>query len=396
MTSSEIYFDPFDLDIKTNPYDLYRRLRDEAPLYYNDRHDFFVVSRFADVERVLTERETFISSKGGTIDVIKAGYPSPPGLFINEDPPHHARHRSIVSLLFTPRAVSSLEPKVRDLCATTFDALVGSGGFDFVAEIGAQIPMRVIGMLLGIPEKDQVMLRDYFEETLQATYDADAEPFAGQRGIEQVFGDYIDWKAKNPGNDLMSELMLREFDDETGTKRVLRREELLTYLILVASAGNDTTNRLIGSMGQVLGDNPEQRHRIVDDRSLVNNAVEEVLRLEPPPYHIARFVAEDVEIHGQTVPAGSAIMTLPGAANRDERMFDDPDTCDVGRDIGHVLSFGFGPHFCMGAALARLEARVVLDEVVQRFPDWEVDHDKARVTPGYMTRGWETLPITVP
>jgi cytochrome P450 len=192
----------------------------------------------------------------------------------------------------------------------------------------------------------------------------------------------------------MTQLMNHEFVDETGEKRKLTRDELLTYLILMASAGNDTTNRLIGWAGKVLGDHPDQRRLVAEDRSLVNNAIEEVLRLEPPPYHIGRVVAEDTEFHGQPLPAGSVLLCLPGAANRDDREFENPDVCDVQRRIGHILSFGYGHHHCLGAALARLEGRVVLDEVLQRFPDWEVDDDNAQLTPGFVTRGWETLPVT--
>jgi cytochrome P450 len=395
VTASDVYFDPFDLDIKNNPYPVYQRLRDEAPLYYNDRHDFYVLSRFADVERGLSDRKTFLSGKGVTIDGIQKGAISPPGLFINEDPPQHTRHRSVVSLLFTPRAVRDLEPKVRDFCAKTLDLLVGAGRFDFVRDVAAQVPMQVIGMLVGIPQSDQVAIRDRMEVSMQGAYGDKESPFETMKITAQVFAEYIDWRAEHPSDDLMTELMTREFEDETGTTRRLTRDELLTFLILISSAGNDTTNRMIGWMGRVLGDHPDQRRAVAADLSLAANAVEEVLRLEPPPYHIARYVAEDTEFHGQVLPAGSAVMCLPGAANRDEREFADADRCDVRRAIGHTVSFGYGPHFCLGAALARLEGRVVLEEVLKRFPDWEIDEDNAKLTPGYLTRGWETLPVFV-
>jgi len=394
-TQSAVYFDPFDLDIKANPYEVYRRLRDEAPLYYNSEHDFYLVSRFADMQRMLSDRENFISSKGGTFDVIRSGVVSPPGLFINEDAPQHTRHRAIVSILFTPKNMNALEPQARQFCATTLDALVGAERFDFVTDIGSEVPMRVVGMLLGIPDEDQVRLRDEMERSLQRAYVAEEAPLALMQAMYAVFGEYIDWRADHPSDDLMTQLLNVEFEDDKGITRRLTREELLTFLILIASAGNDTTNRLIGWIGKVMADNPAQRQLVAEDPSLIPNAIEEILRLQPPSYHIARYVARDAEFHGQTVPAGSMIMCLPGAAHRDERNFPDPDTCDVRRNIGRTMAFGYGAHHCLGVALARLEGRIVLEEVLKRFPTWEVDEEKAKMTPGFLTRGWESMPVFV-
>jgi cytochrome P450 len=392
---TNINFDPFDVGIKANPYETYRRLRDEAPLYFNEEHDFFAVSRFEDVERVLTDQESFISSKGGTIDVIQAGIESPPGLFINEDEPQHTKHRRLVSMLFTPKSMSAIEPQIREFCARTLDGLASGDGFDFVRDIGAQVPMRVVGMLVGIPERDQEALRDRFELSMHRPHGADDDPFSEIATFAAIFGEYVDYRAKHPSDDLMTQLMTMEFEDEACTRRRLTRDELLIYLILIASAGNDTTNRLIGWTGKVLADHPDQRRRLVEDRSLVNNAVEEVLRFEPPPYHIARTVARDVEFYGETVPAGSLIVVLPGAANRDERQYPSADAFDVGRKMSHILTFGYGAHHCLGAALARLEGRVVLDELLRRMPNWEVDVEHARLTPGFNTRGWDTLPAHI-
>jgi cytochrome P450 len=208
-----------------------------------------------------------------------------------------------------------------------------------------------------------------------------------------VFGEYVDWRAKHPSDDLMTQLLNVEFVDDVGTKRRLTREEVLTFLILIASAGNDTTNRLIGWIGKVLGDNADQRQLLVEDPSLIPNAIEEILRLEPPSYHIARYVAHDAEFHGQTIPAGSMLMCLPGAAHRDERHFSNPATCDVRRKMGRTMTFGYGAHHCLGAALARLEGRVVLEEVLKRFPSWSVDQENIKLTPGFITRGWESMPV---
>jgi cytochrome P450 len=205
----------------------------------------------------------------------------------------------------------------------------------------------------------------------------------------------LDWREKHPSDDLMTQMMTLEFEDDTGTMRRLRRDELLNYTIMIASAGIDTTAMHLGWSVNVLSNNPEQRQILVDDPSVIPNAVEEILRLEPPSYHVARIAAKDTEFHSQQVPEGSIVLGLQGAANRDDRVFEDPDTCNVRRKIGRTLAFGYGAHHCLGSALARLEGRIVLEEMLKRFPTWQVDTETAVLTPGFSTRGFETLPIFV-
>jgi cytochrome P450 len=194
----------------------------------------------------------------------------------------------------------------------------------------------------------------------------------------------------------MTELMNAEFEDETGTTRTLTREEILIYVNVLAGAGNETTTRLIGWTGKVLSDHPDQRRELAADRSLIANAIEEILRFEPPAPHVGRYVNRDVEYYGETVPEGSAMLFLVGAANRDDRRYPEGDRFDIHREIGQHLTFGYGIHFCLGAALARLEGRIALDEVLKRFPDWEVDLDNAKLAPTSTVRGWETLPAVIP
>ena len=208
-----------------------------------------------------------------------------------------------------------------------------------------------------------------------------------------MFADYIDWRAEHPSDDLMTELLQAEFEDETGKVRRLTREEILTYVNVIAGAGNETTGRLIGWTGKVLADHPDQRRQLVEDRSLIPNAIEEILRYEPPAPHVARYVARDVEVHGRTVPEGSVMLLLVGSANRDDRRYPDGDRFDIHRQIDQHLTFGHGIHFCLGAALARLEGRVALDEVLKRFPEWEVDRGGAKLATTSTVRGWETLPV---
>ena len=397
-TESDVYYDPFDFEIDTDPYPIWKRLRDERPLYHNERYDFYALSRFEDVERSLVDWRTYSSARGTVLELIKSGMEVPRGSIIFEDPPDHDLHRGLLSRVFTPRKMGAIEPKVREFCARCLDPLVGTGRFDFIRDLGAQMPMRTIGMLLGIPEQDQEALRDRIDEGLRLDEGTMPDGDLDTRGLDQseVFAEYIDWRADHPSDDLMTELLRAEFEDATGTRRRLTRDELLGYITLLAAAGNETTTRLIGWTGKVLAEHPDQRRRLVEDRSLVPNAIEELLRFEPPSPVQARYVTRDVEHHGQPVPEGSAMLLLNASGNRDERKFSDPDRFDIHRTIDHHLAFGYGTHFCLGAALARLEGRVALDEVLTRFPAWEVDWDNAVQARTSTVRGWESLPVVTP
>lgn len=394
--SADVYYDPYDVDINADPYPVFRRLREEAPVYYNDAYDFYALSRFDDIERCLLDPQSFISGRGGIIELIKADIEMPSGVLIFEDPPVHTIHRRLLSRAFTARRVAELEDKIRTFCTRSLDPLVGAGGFDFIADIGAQMPMRTISMLLGIPEADQEAVRDHVDATLRTEAGRPMEVSSDNFVTGEMFAEYIDWRAEHPSDDLMTELLQAEFEDETGTVRRLTRQELLTYVNVVAGAGNETTTRLIGWAGKVLSDHPDQRRRLVEDPGLIPNAIEELLRYEPPAPHVARYVRRGFELDGRTVPAGAVLLLLVASANRDERHFPDGDRFDVHRQVRQHLTFGHGIHFCMGAALARLEGRVALEEILTRFPEWEVEMANARLSPTSTVRGWETLPVVTP
>jgi cytochrome P450 len=387
----DIYYDPYDFEIDTDPYPVWKRMRDEMPLYYNERYDFFAFSRFEDVERCSVDWRTYISGKGSVLEMIKSGVGGPPGLILFEDPPAHDLHRGLLSRVFTPKKMNAIEPKVREFCARSLDPLVGSGGFDFVGDLGAQMPMRTIGMLLGIPEVDQEAIRDRIDAGLRLSEGEMPESRRGSRG-GSAFEDYIEWRSKHPSDDLMTELLNAEYEDG-GERRKLSRSEVLTYVGLLAAAGNETTTRLIGWTGKVLADHPDQRELLVKEPDRIPNAIEELLRYEAPSPIQARYVTKDVEHYGRTVPEGSAVVLLTASANRDERHFPDADRFDVQRTIDHHVTFGYGIHFCLGAALARLEGRVALDEVLKRFPTWEVDWPNAVQTRTSTVRGWDKLPV---
>jgi cytochrome P450 len=391
-SESDVYYDPYDFEIDADPHPIWKRLRDEAPLYYNEKYDFFALSRFTDVERGLVDWDAFRSGRGSILELIKANIELPPGNVLFEDPPSHDVHRGLLSRVFTPKKMNAIEPKVREFCARTLDPLIGTDRFDFIADLGAQMPMRTIGYLLGIPEQDQEEVRRNADAgmTLKAGEAPDASSF---ENVNDVFGPYIDWREEHPSDDLMTDLLTREFQDETGTVRRLTRTEIMMYVALISGAGNETTTRLIGWTGKVLAENPDQRRELVEDRSLVPGAIEELLRYEAPSPIQARYVARDVEYYGHTVAEGNVMVLLNGSGNRDERHFPDGDRFDIHRKIDHHLSFGYGLHFCLGAALARLEGRVALDEVLQRWPEWEVDWDTAKMARTSTVRGWEALPV---
>lgn len=393
--ATDVYYDPYDVNIVADPYPTYRRLREEAPLYYNEVHDFFALSRYQDVEQGLLNASTFISGKGGILELIRANIELPPGVFIFEDPPAHTVHRRLMSRVFSPRHVAELEDSVRKFCVACLDPLVGSDRFDIIASLGAQVPMKTISLLLGIPESDQEAIRDHADANLRTEAGKPMNISAEGMLSGRVFAEFIDWRVEHPSDDLMTDLLHAEFVDETGTVRQLQRQELLTYLEVISGAGNETTNRLIGWSAKVLAEHPDQRREAVEDPSLIPNTIEEILRFEPPAHHMARVATEDVELYGRTVPEGSVMIFLVGSANRDDRRHPDGDRFDIHRDIGRTLTFGNGIHLCLGAALARLEGRIVLEEFLKRFPEWDVDLEAAHLSPTSTVRGWETLPVVV-
>jgi cytochrome P450 len=344
---------------------------------------------------VLKDPATYSSARGGILELIKADIELPPGVFIFEDPPIHTAHRSLLSRVFTPKKMAALEPKIREFCARVLEPFGPGDRFDFVADLGATMPMKVIGMLLGIPEQDQEDIRQHQDSKLRREAGQPGEFNEDQFADATFFEEYIDWRAQNPSDDLMTQLMQAEFEDETGTVRRLTRDELLIFVNVLATAGNETTNRTIGHSGRILGDHPDQRRELAADRALIANAAEEIVRYEPPALQACRYVTRDVELHGQTVPEGSVMMVLMASGNRDHRAFPpDGDVFDIHRKIGHHLTFGYGIHFCLGAALARLELRVAIDEVLNRFPDWELDMDNA-VMDSSQVRGWSAMPVTL-
>ena len=403
--SAPPYYDPYDSAIDADPYPVWKRLRDEAPLYYNEQHGFYALSRFADVHAASVDWQTYSSARGTVIEMIDttpdlatgdggtdAGDPSL-GMMIFMDPPRHDDLRRLVSRAFTPRRVAALEARTRQLCARFLDPHRAGSEFDYVEEFAAKIPTMIIGALLGVPEEDQDALRILGDQMLRfddSGSGASLDAFAKFGAYMQTL---VDHRRATPRDDMVSDLLAAEITREDGTARRLDNGEVMAFITLLEIAGSETTARLLGWAAVLLARHPEQRAALRANIDLVPNAVEELLRYEPPSPIQARLVTRDVEWYGTTVPAFSKIALLTGSAGRDEREFANPDRFDVARDFDRHMSFGYGVHFCLGANLARLEARVVLEETLSRLPDWEIEEAEIELVRTSTVRGPTRVPI---
>jgi cytochrome P450 len=400
MTSVDtppLAWDPLDARYKVDPHPIWRRLRDEAPVYYNAEHDFYAVSRFADVDAFSRDPKTFCSSHGTVMEMI-GPEPTEMEIMIFMDPPEHTRYRRLVSKAFTPRRMTQLEDDIRRLCAGLLDAQVGQSSFDYVQDFGARVPAYVIAALLGVPESDRDQVRRWIDETFHLDPELgmynDVSAVAMGKLQEYVAGELAE-RRKNPRDDMFTDLLNGEIVDEDGELRRLTTEQAVNFALLIGSAGTETVARLLGWAALTLDQNPDQRAELVAVPGLIPNAVEELLRYEAPSPVQSRFCTADVAIHGQTIPANSKVVMITGSAGRDERAFPDPDRFDIHRQIDHHLSFGYGIHFCLGAALARTEARIALEQTFERFPEWSVDMDGAVPLFTSTVRGYTNLPISV-
>jgi cytochrome P450 len=394
-TATAVYWDPFDTDIDSDPYEIWRRLRDEAPLYRNDRYDFWALSRFADVEAAHRDPVTFCSGHGTVLELMNAER-FETGQMIFVDPPEHTRLRALASRAFTPRRVSQLEQGIRDLCAELLDPQRERGEFDFVQDFGALLPARVIATLLGVPPEEHDEVRHHIDQIFHI------EPgvgmindvsFSAQIWLHQYLTRQLESRRREPVDDMMNDLAHAEITDDDGEVRRLTDQQAADFALLLVSAGTETVARLLGFAAVVLAEHPDQRAELAADASLLPNAIEELLRYEAPSPVQGRWTTRDVELHGDVVPAGSKMLLLTGAADRDERKFPDPDRFDVHRSIDHHVAFGYGIHFCLGAALARMEGRIALEETLARFPDWTVDHDGVVRLHTSTVRGYSRVPV---
>jgi cytochrome P450 len=393
----EPYWDPYDVEVDFDPYDTWRQLRDEAPVYRNERYDFWALSRFEDVAWASRRPERFISGHGTVLEIMGPDLVRP-GLIIFMDPPEHTAFRALVSRAFTPRRVAELEGRIRQVCNDLLDAQRGSGGFDYVVDFGAQLPSLIISELLGVPGEDRVEVLGLIDRMFHI------EPGVGMVNdislsasiaLHQFLAGELEQRRRRPRPDLLTALTEVEVDvDEGNRRRRLSEAEAAGFANLLVSAGTETVGKLLGWAAVVLGQYGAERRRLAQEPELIPAAVEELLRYEAPSPVQARRCVQETELHGAVIPEGAKVVLLTGSAGRDERRYEDADRFRLDRTDTH-LSFGVGVHFCLGAALARLEGRIALEETLRRFPDWEVDRAGVERMHTSTVRGHSRVPIRV-
>ena len=387
MSAPAVRYDPFSWEIHENPYPIYRRLRDEAPAYFDETHGFWALSRYDDVRRALHDHETYCSGRGFLLEDID-DFTMP--MLLGMDPPDHGRLRATISRALTPRRVAMQEEPIRVRCRELIDAFAADGRAELVGAFAGRLPMWVIARLLRVPDADQDALRRLADVMVHRDDGTRGVPAAGKEAAAEIYGYFerlLAERGSDDADDLLSLLLAAEGAGE------ISHLEILGFCFLLIIAGNETTTKLLGNAVDQLTLHPEARRLLVAEPGRIANAVEEVLRYDTSTHMMARTLTRDVEIHGQRMEAGRKVALILASANRDERRWPDPDAFDVRRETADHLAFGFGAHFCMGAALARLEARVALEELLARLPDVAVERaGLVRVHSGNV-RGYSVVPI---
>ncbi len=390
----DVIYDPYSYEIHEDPFPTYARLRAEAPLYRNIEHGFWALSRHADVVAAFKDSRRFSSADGVTIDPTASGPTAHRSQsFLAMDPPRHGRMRALVSRGFTPRRVAELEPRIREIASSYLDVAVERGEFDFVADFSGKLPMDVICELIGVPVADRVEIRRLGELLVHREPGVHDVPPAGVEAALKLVGYYAEFIAERrraPRDDLTSALLEAEIDGDR-----LTDDELLGFLFLMIVAGNETTTKLLANAWYWAWYFPDERAKPFTDQQRVNDWIEETLRYDTSTHMLARTATESFDLHGSSVAAGDRIVLLIGSANRDSAAFEAPDAFDLDRRTTETVSFGFGRHFCLGASLARLEARVALGELVQRVRSYDIDAAGARRVHSINVRGFAALPTTV-
>jgi cytochrome P450 len=391
-----INWDPFDVDIDLAPYETWRRMRDEQPFYRNDKYDFWALSRYADVHAAHVDPQTFLSGQGTVLELMGSDM-SGTGQIIFMDPPQHNKLRALVSKAFTRSRVGQLETKIRELSKQLLDPHVGAESFDYLTDFGAQLPSLVISDLLGVSEGDRPQVLElintvfHIEPGVGMINDVS---FGAQIELNTYLTEQLQERRRAPKDDLLTALTEAELTDE-GVVRRLSDKEAADFANLLVSAGTETVARLLGWAAIVLAEYPDQRAEMAADSSLLPAAVEELLRFEAPSPVQGRTASRPVTFYGETVPAGAKILLLTGSAGRDERVYENADAFDIHRKAEQHVSLGFGVHFCLGAALARMEGRIALEETLARFPTWDVDLSTAIRLHTSTVRGYKSVPIRV-
>jgi hypothetical protein len=389
-----VRYSPYDYQIHEDPYPTYARLREEAPLYRNDELDFWALSRHEDVLTGFRNPAQLSNRFGVSLDPAAYGPDAHRAMsFLALDPPDHTRMRSLVSKAFTPRRVAELEDGIRTLAVEHVDAAVARGTFDFVADFAGLLPMDVISETIGVPRSDRAELRrlaDLLMHRVEGFNDVPPEGVEAAFAMAGYFDEMVRSRRARPAEDLTSALL----GADLGGDRLID-DEIISFLFLMVVAGNETTTKLLANAWYWGWRFPDERAKVLADPGRIPDWVEETLRYDTSSQMLLRVTTGDVELHGTVLPDGERVLLLVGSANRDPRVFAQPDRYDLDRDTSKLVSFGSGRHFCLGAALARLEGRVGLQELLKRIDQYEIDADGAERVHSINVRGFARLPTTV-
>jgi len=398
MTKSKLVFDPFSEQFFNGAWETYRRMQEEAPVYYSEEYDFYALTRHEDVAAGLKDFETYSSAYGIDLSMVRSGERPPPSI-IFMDPPDHRHMRSLLNKVFTPRAIQSQKQMVTD----KIDKYLGAADpdrFDVVQDLSGPFPVEVITTMLGVPEEQAQQVRHWIDESLTRE---PGQVEVGESGMQanintaMLYYDLVKQRRDAPRDDLFTKLVDAELECENGDKRRLDDLEIAGFATLLGGAGAETVTKLIGNAPVVFGRFPEQWQKLLDDRSKIPAAVEELLRYEAPSQYQVRRSMKDVQLHGVTIPAGKPIFLINGAANRDPEAWTDPDKFDADRDRTEAqnMGFGYGIHSCLGAALARMESALALEKLLDYMPRYEVDWDGCQRVHMQNVMGWKHVPVKV-
>lgn len=398
VSDDPVVFDPYSDDYFDSPFETYRRMRDEAPLYYSDKYDFWALTRYADVASAIKDHQTFSSAKGVTLDMVKAaakGESSLGKIIISLDPPEHERMRKLVNRVFTPRAVTALESLVRETI-DRYASQLDPKSFDAVEDFAALFPVEVITSMLGVPAADRQTLRHWLDISLERNQGMgmSAESMEAVMKSGAYYYELIQERRKKPQDDMISRLIETEVTEDGETRR-LDDIEITGFCTMLGGAGAETVTKLVGNAVVVFADNPDQWRMLQQDRSKIPAAFEELLRYEGPSQYQIRTPTRDVTMYDKTIPEGAPVLLINGSASRDERFFPDADRFDIDRErkVGYNLNFGYGIHSCLGAALARMEGRMAIDTLLDLIPDYDIDRSGLQRVHMTNVLGWCNVPV---
>jgi cytochrome P450 len=399
VTVAAVEFDPFSPDYWNDPTAIYRRLREEASVYFNEKYGFYALSRFDDVVAAHRDWKGLSSAHGVDLstltkdpDMVRAL-----GLIIMMDPPEHDRFRALVSRVFTPRAMMACEPMIREVISASLDPLVERTSFDAVADFSALFPVEIISRMLGVPEGERQQIRHWLDLTLHrepGEIDPTIEGMGAMMSLAGYFYDLSKEKRRNPADDMLSRLTQVTVDRGDGEETQLADQEIAGFASLIGGAGAETVTKLVANAVVLFDQYPGQWQNVTSDPERIPSAVEEILRFHPPSQYQGRFSLEERTYEGGTIPAGVPVLLLTGAATRDDRVFDRPDDFDIDRPQAVALGFGHGVHSCLGAALARMESRIALEEISKRWRRLEVDPSGLRRVSMSNVAGYSSVPVT--